>query len=246
MYLCVLSAMPALLAFTGCTKEEETIIMQIPIADTTPAVPNNTPVDTTLKTYLALGDSYTIGQSVLPAARFPAQTVELLRQSNINIKDPLYKATTGWTTIDLMAAINAASLKPPYDAVSLLIGVNDQYQTRDTTNYRARFTQLLNKSILLAGNRPSRVFVLSIPDYSVTPFVSASLKGQISREIDQFNAINRQVTERKNVAYIDITPGSREGATNALLIAHDNLHPSGTEYSKWAASLAFKMKAVLQ
>jgi lysophospholipase L1-like esterase len=244
IYVGVLSALPALLGFSSCNKEDHPI--QIPVVKDTIVIP---PVITNTDNayrYLALGDSYTIGQNVPMAARFPAQTVALLRQSNINITDPLYIATTGWTTTNLMNAINNAALHPPYDVVSLLIGVNDQYQTRDTTNYRARFTQLLNKSIALAGNKNSRVFVVSIPDYSVTPFVSANQKESVSMEIDQFNAINREVTEQKNVVYIDITPGSREGATNRALIANDNLHPSGMEYAKWAALLAPAMKAVLQ
>lgn len=252
LMICIsmLLSLPGLLAFTGCIKNIN--LDEIPSSDTSVNPATDTMILTTDtassvidKRYLALGDSYTIGQSVSLTSRFPAQTVALLRQANIIIKDPIYIATTGWTTTNLISATKAATLHPPYDVVSLLIGVNDQYQTRDTANYRKRFTQLLNKSIALAGNRTSRVFVLSIPDYSVTPFVSASQKEIVSREIDQFNAINREVTEQKNVVYIDITPSSREGATNRAFIAKDNLHPSGTEYSKWAAMLAPAIKAVL-
>jgi lysophospholipase L1-like esterase len=213
---------------------------------------NNNPVSITPsmndtgKKYLALGDSYTIGQSVGETERFPAQTVALLRQQNIKIKDPEYIAVTGWTTANLMSAINTQNPKAPYDVVTLLIGVNDQYQGVDTTTYRTRFTLLLNKAIELAGAKKTNVFVLSIPDYSVTPFVPTANKERVRKEIDIFNSINKQITLQNNVAYIDITPSTREGATNPLLIANDGLHPSGTEYKKWAEMLAPLMKQVLQ
>jgi lysophospholipase L1-like esterase len=197
------------------------------------------------KTYLALGDSYTIGQSVEVAERFPAQTVNLLRQQGIAVADPIYIARTGWTTDELQAAMASQPLAT-YDVVSLLIGVNDQYRGRDTTSYRQRFTQLLERSIQLAGGRKAAVFVLSIPDYSVTPFVPASDKERVRREVDLFNGINRRITESMGVSYTDITPSSREGATNPSLIAQDGLHPSGREYAKWAALLAPKMAAVLR
>ncbi len=230
--------------WASCTKEQP--FNQInPMENTTPTPPP-TQKDTTLKTYLALGDSYTIGQSVAEAGRFPMQVVGQLRQANININDPIYIATTGWTTLNLMSAINAAKLHPPYDVVSLLIGVNDQYQTRDTTFYRKRFTNLLNKAIELAGNKPANVFVLSIPDYSVTPFVSPNYKEGISKQIDQFNSINKQVTEQRSISYTDITPSTREGATNPSLIARDGLHPSESEYKKWADMLTPKIKKLLQ
>jgi lysophospholipase L1-like esterase len=180
------------------------------------------------------------------SARFPAQTVEILKGSNIHLRTPEYIATTGWTTLSLMNAINAENPKGPYDVVSLLIGVNDQYQGLDTAGYRVRFTSLLMKSIALAGNEPSRVFVLSIPDYSATPFVSPGDKARVSKEIDNFNVVNREITLKNNVTYIDITPGSREAATNSSLVANDNLHPSGTEYRRWAERLAVEMKKVLQ
>ena len=232
-----------LLAITACTKTGGDSSLMEPVYIPQPG--NINPPDTT-QTYLALGDSYTIGQSVPEQARFPAQTVALLRQSNIPIRTPVYVAATGWTTLNLMDAIKSAQLLPSYDVVSLLIGVNDQYQLRDTTNYRQRFTALLNKAISLAKNNSKRVFVLSIPDYSVTPFVPAQNKEAVSRQIDLFNAINKQVAEQYQVSYTDITPGSREGATNPSLIANDQLHPSGSEYAKWAALLAPKIKQVLQ
>jgi lysophospholipase L1-like esterase len=202
---------------------------------------DNTPV----KTFLALGDSYTIGQSVPINDRFPDQTAALLRSNNINMATPDYIATTGWVTTNLQNAI-AAQRPVPHDVVTLLIGVNDQYQTHDTTGYRDRFTFLLEKSIELAGGKKTNVFVLSIPDYSVTPFVSNSDRPRIRREIDWFNAINRSVTESLQVTYLDITPSTREAENDPSLLAADRLHPSGIEYGKWAVRLWQLMFPVLR
>jgi len=219
--------------FFSCNKKT--------VAPTVSVPPTLTPA----KTYLALGDSYTIGQSVAANERFPAQTVSLLKQQGINLNDPVYIAQTGWTTANLQSAI--ANQNPPstFDVVSLLIGVNDQYQGMDTSGYALRFTQLLEKAIQLAGGKKSNVFVLSIPDYSATPFVAPVNKSKVSMEINWFNAINKRITESYNVNYTDITPSTREAATNTALVANDNLHPSGLEYKKWADMLAPKMRTVL-
>jgi lysophospholipase L1-like esterase len=198
----------------------------------------------TVKTYLALGDSYTIGQSVSENERFPAQTVAQLKQHGVKMADPIYIATTGWTTEDLHSAI--ANRNPSAaDVVSLLIGVNDQYRRMDTGGYAIRFLQLLNNAVQLAKGKKSNVFVLSIPDYSVTPFVSPDQKQIVSMQIDWFNAINKRITLASEISYTDITSSTREAATNPALIASDNLHPSGLEYKKWADLLVLKMKAVL-
>ena len=197
------------------------------------------------KTYLALGDSYTIGQSVSPAERFPTQTVAILKQQGIVIADPVYIAQTGWTTTNLHNALISQSPISTYDIVSLLIGVNDQYQGMDTAGYASRFTQLLEISITAAKGKKSNVFVLSIPDYSVTPFVSSGNKARVRMEIDWFNTINKRITLAYGVSYTDITPSTREAETNPALLANDNLHPSGLEYKKWAEMLAPKIKAVL-
>ena len=159
--------------------------------------------------------------------------------------DPVYIATTGWTTEDLQSAI-AVRNPSAAEVVSLLIGVNDQYRGMDTSGYTVRFSQLLDKAILLAKGKKSNVFVLSIPDYSVTPFVSADQKQGVSLQIDWFNTINKRITLANGISYTDITPSTREAATNPALIASDNLHPSGLEYKKWAEMLAPKIKAVLQ
>lgn len=230
--------LPSLLSLSGCDKENDNLI---PVES--PIMPGT---NTGEKSFLALGDSYTIGQDVSNDQRFPAHTIALLRQSNIKIKDPQYIATTGWTTQNLIAAINQQNPSGPYDIVTLLIGVNDQYQRMDTTGYRTRFTQLLLKSIELAGNRSSHVVVLSIPDYSVTPFVHSTDKSRVRREIDIFNMINKEITLQYKVQYLDITPSTREAENDRSLIANDGLHPSGKEYKKWAERLAPIMKEVLQ
>ncbi len=232
----VLPMIPLLISFSDCSKKNNT--------SNTQAAMNTT--NDTGKRYLALGDSYTIGQNVAENERFPAQTVALLRAQNIAIKDPHYIAVTGWTTANLMAAINSQNPQGLFDAVTLLIGVNDQYQGVDTATYRTRFNQLLNKAVELAGAKASHVFVLSIPDYSVTPFVQQADKARVRREVDLFNAINKQIALQNNIAYVDITPSTRQAETNASLIANDGLHPSGLEYKKWAGMLAPLMKQVLQ
>jgi lysophospholipase L1-like esterase len=183
------------------------------------------------RSFLALGDSYTIGESVSIAERFPAQTAVLLRAKGIAVKDPVYIARTGWTTTDLKNAIASSTLTPPYDIVTLLIGVNDQYQGMDTAGYRTRFTQLLQKAIELAGNKTDHVYVLSIPDYGVTPFGGGSAR--ISKEIDDFNMINKEITLAYGVRYVDITPISKKAANDQSYTAGDGLHPSGKQYGEW-------------
>lgn len=200
----------------------------------------------TAKSWLALGDSYTIGQGVTAAERFPAQTVALLQQKGIVVSALTYMATTGWTSSNLQTAINNQN-PAAHDVVSLLIGVNDQYQLgADTTGYRQRFTQLLEKSIVLARGRAQRVVVLSIPDYSVTPFASGSDTARIRKELDVYNSINRSVTLAYGVAYLDITASTKEARTNPALLAGDGLHPSAQEYGKWALRLAPILEGMLK
>lgn len=233
-----------LISCIGCIKEQQNINYSPVVIDTT----NHNPDTTSGKTftYLALGDSYTIGQGVQPSERFPIQTINLLKTESLKISDPVFIATTGWTTTNLMNAINLQNPAKTFDIVTLLIGVNDQYQRMDTGGYRIRFTQLLNTAITLASSNKKRVFVLNIPDYSVTPFVSASDKARVSMEIDRFNGINKQVTIQYNISYTDITPSTRQATTDATLIAGDGLHPSGKEYAKWAQMLAPIIKKELK
>jgi len=228
-----------LIVVFSCVRGEAPLNTGLPGIDTS----SNAQTDSLLS-YIALGDSYTIGQSVSESARFPAQTVSILRQQGIKISNPVYIAQTGWTTAHLKQAI-AIQNPAAFNVVTLLIGVNDQYQGIDTGSYTLRFTQLLEKAIELAKGKKTNVFVLSIPDYSVTPYVAIADKSRISVEIDWFNSINKRITMVYGVSYTDITPSTRQAATNPSLIAVDNLHPSASEYQKWAEMLAPKMKAVL-
>lgn len=200
--------------------------------------------DTLSRPFLALGDSYTIGESVDRNERFPAQTAALLRAMGIQTAEPQYIAQTGWTSEDLQYAVKKAALLPEYTFVSLMIGVNDQFQGLDTLAYRQRFTQLLEHAIRLTGKMPHHVFVLSIPDYGVTPFGGGSKK--ISKEIDEFNAINKEISQRHHVTYLDITSISRLAANDASLTANDGLHPSGKQYRLWAMKMAEAIEGILK
>jgi lysophospholipase L1-like esterase len=214
---------------------------------TPPVVPGTpAPPSASQKKYLALGDSYTAGQGVTAVERYPVQTKNWLVDNGITgIADPQIIATSGWTTTNLQTAIMKQNPTGPYDMVSLLIGVNDQYREMDTGRYRNRFTELLKQSISLANNLPSHVFVLSIPDYSVTPFAMYFDVKKIKLQIDEFNEINKQVSLSFNVQYLDITPSTREAKNNPALLCSDGLHPSGLEYKKWAEKLGPLMKTVL-
>ena len=188
--------------------------------------------------FLALGDSYTIGESVPESERFPVQTVQYLNELKMNFSAPEIIAQTGWTTANLLSSLYIAPpVKQHYDIVTLLIGVNNQYQQRTKEEYADEFLILLNKAIQFAGNIKNRMIVLSIPDYSVTPFASGSDKAAIAQEIDVFNTINKSISEQAGVNYVDITGSSRLASNDALLIATDGLHPSGLEYSVWAKAL---------
>jgi lysophospholipase L1-like esterase len=183
--------------------------------------------------YLALGDSYTIGQSVNITLRFPAQITDSLEKRGYLMEAPEIIAVTGWTTSDLKAGIKAANPRGPYDLVSLLIGVNNQYRGMDINIYRTEFRELIDQSIHFAGNDPGRVIVLSIPDWGVTPFASGTDREKIAREIDQYNAINKEIALSKGITWIDVTGISRLADKDATLIAGDRLHPSGKMYTEW-------------
>ena len=186
--------------------------------------------------FLALGDSYTIGESVAPEERWPVQLGALLRAEGLDIGDPTLIATTGWTTDELSAAIDRANPQGAFDLVSLLIGVNNQYRGGGQDEYREQFAALLQRAIGFAGGNPARVLVLSIPDWGVTPFAARLERdpAAVAADIDAFNAINRAETERPGAHYVDVTPFSREAAHDPSLLADDGLHPSGRMYAEWA------------
>jgi lysophospholipase L1-like esterase len=196
-------------------------------------------------TYLALGDSYTIGQGVEEAARFPHQAADLLRQQGVDVSAPDYIAQTGWTTDELLSAIDRRSPPAQYALVTLLIGVNDQFRRRDTGQYAAHFTTCLEKAVMLAGGNAGRVFVLSIPDYSVTPVGRNWDPQRTSREIDLYNLVNRRITSANRIRYIDITDSTRLAASDPRRVTTDGLHPSRLEYATWARMLAPAMRASL-
>lgn len=187
--------------------------------------------------YLALGDSYTIGEQVPIADSFPYQLVQLLRGAGWPIAAPEIVAKTGWTTDELLSALEQTRLLPPYDLVTLLIGVNNQYRGWSTETYAIEFVRLLKMAIEFAGGSTERVLVLSIPDWGFTPFAEGRDRPAITTEINQFNKINKQLTDQQAVYYLDITEGTREALSNPALLAPDGLHPSGLEYARWARGL---------
>lgn len=194
--------------------------------------------------FLALGDSYTIGEQVAEAERWPVQLAAALRAAGADIAAPRIIAKTGWTTDELAAGIDAAQVAGTFALVSLLIGVNNQYRGRGAEEYRHQFRGLLDLAIGYAGARAPRVMVLSIPDWGVMPFAEGRDRAAIGWEIDAFNAIARDEVVRAGAHWVDVTPTSREARPN--WVASDGLHPSGAQYAAWAA-LAFEpAKAALQ
>ncbi len=187
--------------------------------------------------YLALGDSYTIGEGVAEQDRWPNQLAEKWRKDGKVVADPQIIATTGWRTDELIQAIHKAKLKNEYDVVSLLIGVNNQYQGKLADQYAVEFEELINTSIRLAKGNTKNVFVVSIPDYGYTPFGNTRQE-VISKEIDQFNLINKKIADQYQIAYISITDISRKALQDTELVASDGLHPSGHMYAQWADRIA--------
>ncbi|HTH56786.1 MAG TPA: SGNH/GDSL hydrolase family protein [Cyclobacteriaceae bacterium] len=188
------------------------------------------------KRYLALGDSYTIGESVEENERWPNQLAALLSARGVSIGKPTIIATTGWRTDNLANAVKIAGLRNDYDLVSLLIGVNNQYQGKPFDLYTADFERLLVQSIWLARGQKKNVFVVSIPDYGYTPFGNKNME-KISREIDQYNAAAKSSCTENQIRFVDITNISRDALNDPGLVAADGLHPSGKMYTLWAKQI---------
>ncbi|GAP65231.1 hypothetical protein MBSD_n0520 [Mizugakiibacter sediminis] len=184
---------------------------------------------------LALGDSYTIGEGVEPVGRWPMQLAARLRAEGFAVADPEIVATTGWTTDELAAAMDAAAFAPPYALVTLLIGVNNQYRGRDLDAYRGEFRALLARAIALAGGDARRALVVSIPDWGVTPFARAQGRdaAAIAAAIDAFNAVNRAEAATQGAVWLDVTDLSRDRGDSAAMLAADGLHPSAAQYARW-------------
>ncbi|MDW7694337.1 SGNH/GDSL hydrolase family protein [Flammeovirgaceae bacterium SG7u.111] len=194
--------------------------------------PSTDSTSSTIK-YLALGDSYTIGESVATNERWPVQLSKKLEEEGLKVEPPKIIATTGWTTDELQKAINAEKITNDYDLVSLLIGVNNQYRGYPFEQYEKEFEELLIQSISFTQNRPERVFVVSIPDYGVTPFASARDSQKIALELDNYNEKASEICEKYQVAFYNITPYSRTAKNDEALLASDGLHPSGKMYTGW-------------
>jgi lysophospholipase L1-like esterase len=192
-----------------------------------------------MHSYLALGDSYTIGEQVIAEENFPHQTISLLNKKfNLQVAEPKIIAVTGWTTDELDVAIKQENIQQTFDFVTLLIGVNNQYRGRDIENYKEEFTDLLNQAITFAKGNPDHVFVLSIPDWGITPFAEGKDRSDIAQKIDQYNNANKVITEAHKCHYLDITASTRKHGTDETFLTPDKLHYSAKEYRQWAESLA--------
>lgn len=198
--------------------------------------------------YLALGDSYTIGESVPQSESFPFQLKDGLKNEGITVETPKIIALTGWTTDELQGAIKQAKLTQSFDVVTLLIGVNNQYRGYPIETYKKEFSELLQTAIDFSGGRKARVFVISIPDWGVTPFGKNASKTPeaIATEIDAFNAAAAKISSDAGVSFTNITTDSRMAANDASLIAADGLHPSGKMYHNWANALTLKITTLLK
>ena len=235
----------------SCSAEESgsgNAVTPPPVKPPTTQVPT-TPISGSIN-YLALGDSYTIGQSVCETCRFPEQLktslTSIYPKSSFSLK---IIATTGWTTTNLISAINTQNPESNYDLVTLLIGVNNQYQHMDFSVYEKEFPQLLNKAISLAKGDKNNVIVLSIPDYAYTPFAanySYENRMKISNEIDQYNAFAETYCLSKGITFISITDITRQGLSNTNLVASDGLHPSETAYKMFVDRILPQVKMALQ
>jgi len=222
-------------ALAACSKKAETAPTINTNSSGTGKITTMAPSDSI--TYLALGDSYTIGQSVPQMESYPYQLTNLLNAQSFPVQHPTIIAVTGWTTDDLINAIAASGIiNKKFNFVTLLIGVNDQYQGLSQSNYKIKFAQVLQTALSFANGDPTRVFVLSIPDWGVTPFADGQ-ESIIGPQIDQFNAINKEISQQAGVNYLNITDISKQAATDPTLTAPDGLHPSGKMYALWMQRL---------
>lgn len=187
---------------------------------------------------LALGDSYTIGEAVDSTDCWPTLLSDMLRRKGKRDVELTILARSGWTSEELAAGIDSERLDGHYDLVILLIGANDQYQGRSHEEYRPHFRDLLHRAIHFVCSRPSRVIVLSIPDWGATPFARGHDRAAIASAIDRLNAINMEESHRLGLRYVDVTAISREALCDESLLARDGLHPSAKMYERWAAKVA--------
>ncbi|MEZ4900583.1 MAG: SGNH/GDSL hydrolase family protein [Spirosomataceae bacterium] len=213
-----------LISLTACSAENSNKMMIEP----------EIPIEVGTYRYLSLGDSYTIGESVSENDRWSVILTELLRKNNVKMANPEIIARTGWTTAELTEGIKSRNPKGPYSIVSLLIGVNNQYRGQSLPTYRTELRDLLQQCIGFTGGYIDRVFVLSIPDWGVTPFAKGADQAKIATEIDAFNQVAKEECEKLGIVFLDITPISRTALNDTSLIADDGLHFSGKMYRLWA------------
>ncbi|WP_454803575.1 SGNH/GDSL hydrolase family protein [Mucilaginibacter phyllosphaerae] len=192
--------------------------------------------------YLAMGDSYTVGRFVPTEQSFPYQLVVSLKSKGINIATPVVLAQNGWRTDELLKGIGDPAQHGTFDVVTLLIGVNNQYQQKSHDTYQTEFTQILNAAIMMAKDNPQHVFVLSIPDWGSTPFANGRNLDKIAAEIDEYNLINKAITNAAKAHYINLTGLSRTDGTNADLVTTDRLHPSAKMYGWWVDKIAKEVR----
>lgn len=225
-------ALVAVVVLIGCQKETSSVSS----SDDSSSKITKAGQKTNSFRYLALGDSYTIGESVAEADRWPIQLADKLNDAGVSVDKPQIIAVTGWTTDELMNGITEADPQGPFDLVTLLIGVNNQYRGRSVEDFRTELQTLLATSTKLAGGDPQKVLLLSIPDWGVTPFAKKQGKDsdKVAREIDQYNAVKKEEAEKLGMLFVDITPGSRKAKNDSTLLASDGLHPSGKMYEQWA------------
>lgn len=231
----------------SCSSETDSA----PVTTTPPVVipPTTQPPVASSVNYLALGDSYTIGQSVCATCRFPEQlktSLSAMFSSSVSLK---IIATTGWTTSNLISAIDSQKPESNYDLVTLLIGVNNQYQHRDFSVYEKEFPELVTKAIMLAKGDRKNVVVISIPDYAYTPYgknIAGDQSAKISAEINKYNAFAENYCNNNQVAFVSITDITREGLNSPNLVASDGLHPSEIAYKMFVDKMMPKVKTALQ
>lgn len=196
--------------------------------------------------YLALGDSYTIGESVSETLRWPIQLADSLKNKGVETTNVEIIARTGWTTAELQKGITDNPPTPPYDLVSLLIGVNNQYRGYDIEIYRTEFRELLNQAIEFANNDSSKVFVVSIPNYGVTPFGQTRGEDKIRKELLEYDALAEEIAKEYGIPFVNITPISEKAKQDTSLIASDELHPSGKMYSEWVHEMLPTVLSLLE
>ena len=196
------------------------------------------------RSILCLGDSYTVGEGVARSERWPERLALALADRGLLIRPPQVIARTGWTTDDLLGAIDDAHPTGPRPLVTVLAGVNDQYRGRPAEEYRPSFRRVLERAVHLAGTA-SRVVVISIPDWSVSPFAAGRDRARIAAEIDAYNAVNREEAARAGARWVDITDLTRAAGADPSAYASDGLHPSGEMYARWLARLTAALPPAL-